>query len=171
MDASQQTSAQGEERPLQLSTEQVQELLPQREPFLFLNGPAEVVPGHSVSAQVVFARDLPVYRGHFPGYPLTPGVLIVEAMAQAASLMVLTLPEFTRYIGYFVGMNDVRFHKMVFPGSTLQLRGRLTGSRHGLFESSMEAFHGETRVASAVLVSTFRARRSLSDTEPPGIRA
>ncbi len=151
---------------LRLNAEEVRNILPQREPFLFVNGPADVVPGVRVCAQVVFARDLPLYAGHFPGFPLTPGVLIVEAMAQASSLIVLTLPEYRGYIGYFVGMNEVRFHKAVFPGTTLTLRGALTGNRHGLVESSMEAFSGDVRVASAVLVTMFRPRRSPSDRQP-----
>jgi len=58
---------------LRLSPEQVRELLPQREPFLFVNGPAEVVPGVRVLAQATYAQDNSFYAGHFPGLPLTPG--------------------------------------------------------------------------------------------------
>src|SRR5664279_6217941 len=78
---------------LRLTPEQVRELLPQREPFLFVNGPADVVPGIRVTARTTYPEDSSFYTGHFPGYPLTPGVIIIETMAQACLLYTSPSPR------------------------------------------------------------------------------
>jgi len=148
---------------LRLSPEQVRELLPQREPFLFVNGPADIVPGTRVAARATYAEDSAFYKGHFPGIPLTPGVIIVETMAQAASLMILTTPGCSGQIVYFVGIRDARFFKAVIPGAVVELTGSIVSERHGIIESSMEAWTGGVRAAAAILTCTFRARSSPSN--------
>ncbi|MHB8106631.1 MAG: 3-hydroxyacyl-ACP dehydratase FabZ family protein [Candidatus Cryosericum sp.] len=148
---------------LRLTPEQVRELLPQTEPFLFVNGPADVVPGVHVSAQATYAKDSPFYAGHFPGYPLTPGVIIIETMAQAASLMMLTTPGCSGQIGYFVGIKAARFFKAVLPGTLVVISGDVISMRHGVIESNMEARAGGVRAATAILTCTFRPHRSSSD--------
>ena len=145
---------------LRLSPEQVRELLPQREPFLFVNGPAEVVPGVRVSAQATYDQENSFYTGHFPGLPLTPGVIIIETMAQAASLMMLTIPRCSGQIVYFVGIREARFFKAVLPGSVVELTGRVVSVRHGVVENNVEAWTRGVRVASAVVTCTLRPRRS-----------
>jgi 3-hydroxyacyl-[acyl-carrier-protein] dehydratase len=148
---------------LRLSPEQVRELLPQREPFLFVNGPADVVPGIRVTAWATYPEDSSFYTGHFPGYPLTPGVIIIETMAQAASLMMLTTPGCSGQIGYFVGIREARFFKAVLPGAVVEVMGDVVSMRHGVIESNMEAWAGGVRAATAILTCTFRAHRSSSD--------
>jgi len=148
---------------LRLSPEQVRELLPQREPFLFVNGAADVVPGVRVTAQATYPEDSSFYIGHFPGFPLTPGVIIIETMAQAASLMMLTTQRCSGQIVYFVGIRDARFFKAVLPGAVVELTGRVVSMRHGVIENSMEAWTGGVRAAAAMLTCTFRPHRSSSD--------
>lgn len=150
---------------LRLSPGQVRELLPQREPFLFVNGPADVVPGVHVAAQATYPEDSSFYRGHFPGFPLTPGVIIIETMAQAASLMMLTTPRYSGQIGYFVGIREARFFKAVLPGAVVTLTGSVVSIRHGVVENSMEAWTGGVRAAVAIVTCTFRPHRSASDRE------
>jgi 3-hydroxyacyl-[acyl-carrier-protein] dehydratase len=147
---------------LRLSPEQVRELLPQREPFLFVNGPADVVPGVRVTAQATYLKDSPFYAGHFPGFPMTPGVIIIETMAQAASLMMLTTPRCEGQIVYFVGIKEARFFKAVLPGAVVELTGSVVSMRHGVMESSMEAWTGGVRAAAAILTCIFRPHRSSS---------
>jgi 3-hydroxyacyl-[acyl-carrier-protein] dehydratase len=147
---------------LRLSPERIRELLPQREPFLFVNGPADVVPGVRVAAQATYPEDSSFYTGHFPGFPLTPGVIIIETMAQAASLMMLTTPRCLGQIVYFVGIREARFFKAVLPGAVVQLTGSVVSIRHGVVESSMEAWTGDVRAAAAILTCIFRPHRSSS---------
>jgi len=139
-----------------LSAVDVRGLLPQREPFLFVNGPADVVPGIRVTAHATFGAGSPFYAGHFPGSPLTPGVIIVETMAQAASLIMLTTPQYRGQIGYFVGIREARFYKPVYPGQSVVLEGQITAQRHGIIEASMQAAADGIRAATAVLTVTFR---------------
>jgi 3-hydroxyacyl-[acyl-carrier-protein] dehydratase len=148
---------------LRLSPEQVRELLPQKEPFLFVNGPADVVPGVRVAAQATYPEDSSFYAGHFPGFPLTPGVIIIETMAQAASLMMLTTPGCSGQIVYFVGIREAWFFKAVLPGAVVELTGSVISTRHGVVESSMEAWTGGVRAAVAIMTCTFRSHRSSSD--------
>ena len=150
---------------IRLTAEQIREILPQKEPFLFVNGPAELVPGVRVHTSATFAEDSFFYAGHFPGFPLTPGVIIVETMAQAASLIILTMPEHAGQIGYFVGIKEARFIKSVFPGATVELEGRFVAERHGVIESTVEALKDGVRVARADLTCTFRSQRALTDTD------
>ena len=150
---------------VRLTPGQIREILPQKEPFLFINGPAEVVPGVRVHATASYPEDSFFYAGHFPGFPLTPGVIIVETMAQAASLIILTMPEHVGQIGYFVGIKEARFFKSVFPGATVELEGRFVEERHGVVESTVEALKDGVRVARADLTCTFRSQRALTDTD------
>jgi 3-hydroxyacyl-[acyl-carrier-protein] dehydratase len=136
---------------LRLSPEQVRELLPQREPFLFVNGPADVVPGVRVVAQATYPADNSFYTGHFPRFPLTPGVIIIETMAQAASLMMLTTPRHSGQIVYFVGIREAMFFKAVLPGAVVELTGSIVSMRHGIVESSIEAWTGGVRAAACIL--------------------
>ncbi|HWQ21818.1 MAG TPA: 3-hydroxyacyl-ACP dehydratase FabZ family protein [Clostridia bacterium] len=152
---------------LTLSPEQVHELLPQREPFLFVNGPAEVVPGVRVSARATYAQDSSFYAGHFPGFPLTPGVIIIETMAQAASLMMLTMPGCSGHIVYFVGIREARFFRAVLPGAVVEIMGSVVSKRHGIVESGMEAWTNGLRAASAFVTCTLRPRRGSLDVKEP----
>lgn len=153
---------------LRLSPAQVRELLPQREPFLFINGPAEVVPGVHVVAWATYSEENPLYAGHFPGLPLTPGVIIIETMAQAASLIMLTTPHCLGQISYIVGIREAQFLKPVPSGAFLEIRGSVVSTRHGIVESRMEAWMEGVRAATAVLAYTFRPRHAVSDLQGKG---
>ncbi len=99
--------------------------------------------------------------GHSLVY-LDTGVIIIETMAQAASLMMLAMPQYAGQIAYLVGIREARFFKAVLPGAAVNLTGGITSIRHGVIESRMEAWMGGIRAASAVLTYTFRPRRSHS---------
>jgi 3-hydroxyacyl-[acyl-carrier-protein] dehydratase len=146
------------ENALTLSAAEVRALLPQREPFLFVDDVPEVVPGVRVIAHVTYPADSPFYSGHFPGSPLTPGVIIIETMAQAASLIMLTTPRYKGQVGYFVGIREARFFRPVHPGEAVLLEGSVTSQRHGVIEVAMQATVAGVRAATAVLTVTFRPR-------------
>jgi 3-hydroxyacyl-[acyl-carrier-protein] dehydratase len=143
---------------LTLGAAEVRDLLPQREPFLFINGVTEVTPGVCVTAHVTYPAGSSFYAGHFPGLPITPGVILVETMAQAASLIMLATPRYRGQIGYFVGIRDARFFKPVHPGEDVLIEGSIVSQRHGVIEATMQAGVAGVRAAAAALSVTFRPR-------------
>jgi len=106
---------------LPMEAAQIMEILPHRYPFLLVDRVVELEPGvRAVAIKQVSANE-PQFTGHFPERPIMPGVLMVEALAQAAGIAVLTLPDYRGKIGLFAGIDDCRFKRLVQPGDTLRL--------------------------------------------------
>ena len=99
----------------------IEAILPHREPFLLIDEVLELVPGERVVARKQVRGDEWYFRGHFPGRPVMPGVLIVEAMAQTGAVAVLSEEENRGRIALFAGIDDTRFKRIVEPGDELQL--------------------------------------------------
>jgi 3-hydroxyacyl-[acyl-carrier-protein] dehydratase len=99
----------------------IESILPHREPFLLIDEVLELEPGSRVVARKRVRDDEWYLRGHFPGRPVMPGVLIVEAMAQTGAVAVLAEPENRGRIALFAGIDDTRFKRIVEPGDELQL--------------------------------------------------
>jgi 3-hydroxyacyl-[acyl-carrier-protein] dehydratase len=99
----------------------IEAILPHREPFLLIDEVLELVPGERVVALKHVRGDEWYFRGHFPGRPVMPGVLIVEAMAQTGAVAVLSEEENRGRIALFAGIDDTRFKRIVEPGEELQL--------------------------------------------------
>jgi 3-hydroxyacyl-[acyl-carrier-protein] dehydratase len=101
--------------------EGIEEILPHREPFLFLDEVVELDPGSRVVARKQVRADEWYFPGHFPGRPVMPGVIIVEAMAQAGAVAVLSEEGNRGRLVLFAGIDDVRFRRIVEPGDELEL--------------------------------------------------
>lgn len=104
-----------------LSRAQIEEILPHRDPFLLLDEIIELEPGVRAVARKRVRNDEWYLAGHFPGRPIMPGVLIVEAMAQTGAVAVLAEEENRGKLALFAGIDDVRFKRIVEPGDELEL--------------------------------------------------
>jgi 3-hydroxyacyl-[acyl-carrier-protein] dehydratase len=99
----------------------IEEILPHRDPFLLLDEVTEIEPGVRVVARRRVRADEWYFAGHFPGNPIMPGVLMVEAMAQCGAVAVLSEEENRGKLALFAGIDDVRFKRIVRPGDELEL--------------------------------------------------
>ena len=106
---------------LPLDRAAIEAILPHREPFLLIDEVLELEPGERVVARKRVREDGWYLRGHFPGRPVMPGVLIVEAMAQTGAVAVLSEQENRGRIALFAGIDDTRFKRIVEPGDELEL--------------------------------------------------
>ncbi|MCS7293655.1 MAG: 3-hydroxyacyl-ACP dehydratase FabZ [Gloeomargarita sp. SKYBB_i_bin120] len=116
-----------------LTVEGIQKLLPHRYPFLLVDRIVEYVPGERAVGIKNVTFNEPFFQGHFPGRPLMPGVLIVEAMAQVGGIIVMQLPEAQGHLSVFAGMDKVRFRRQVIPGDQLVIEAQLLRVRMGRF--------------------------------------
>lgn len=104
-----------------LEAADIMRILPHRYPFLLVDRVVDLEPGKRAVALKQVTANEPHFTGHFPGRPIMPGVLMVEALAQAAGIAVMTLDEYRGKLGLFAGIDDCRFKRMVVPGDTLRL--------------------------------------------------
>ncbi len=112
-----------------LDREQIEEIIPHRDPFLLLDEVTELLPGERVVATRKVRSDEYYFQGHFPGRPIMPGVLQVEALAQAGAVAALSLPENRGKLVLFAGIDAARFKRLVVPGDTLTLKVEMTRMR------------------------------------------
>jgi len=112
-----------------LTKEEIEAILPHRDPFLLLDEVVELEPGGRVVARKQVQADEWYFSGHFPNRPIMPGVLIVEAMAQAGAVAVLSEEENRGKLALFAGIDGVRFKRIVQPGDELELTCNLEQMR------------------------------------------
>lgn len=113
--------------------------LPHRYPFLLVDRMIEVTETRAVGIKQVTANEW-FFAGHFPGQPVMPGVLIIEAIAQVGAVALLSRPEFAGKIPFFAGIDGVRFRRQVVPGDTLRLEMELTRVRSTAGKGTGQAF-------------------------------
>lgn len=106
---------------MELDIKQIMEIIPHRHPFLLIDKITELAEGQKVTAVKNVTMNEPFFQGHFPGEPVMPGVLIVEAMAQAGAVAVLSMDEHKGKIAYFGAIDKAKFRGKVVPGDTLTL--------------------------------------------------
>ncbi len=110
----------------------IMELLPHRYPFLLVDRVLEVVPGEKAVGLKNVTMNEPFFQGHFPGEPLMPGVLQIEALAQVGALAVLTMPEYKNNLLLFAGVEKFRFKKLVQPGDQLIMEVEVSNIRRSV---------------------------------------
>ena len=104
-----------------LSKDEIKEIIPHREPFLLVDEILELVPGQRAVGLKRVTGQEDWFRGHFPEYPVMPGVLIVEALAQTGAVAILSMPDMKGKIALFAGIDKMRFKRQVKPGDELRL--------------------------------------------------
>ncbi len=107
----------------------IEAIIPHRDPFLLIDEIMELIPGEQAVGRYRVEPDAWYLRGHFPGRPIMPGVLQVEALAQVGAVCGLASPGFAGRLALFAGIDDVRFKRIVVPGDTLTLECRITRLR------------------------------------------
>ena len=104
-----------------LTIKDIKEILPHRYPFLMIDRVEEVIEGKSAKGYKNVTINENFFNGHFPEYPVMPGVLILEALAQMGAICILSMEDFKGKIGFLVGADKVRWKKQVMPGDKLEL--------------------------------------------------
>jgi 3-hydroxyacyl-[acyl-carrier-protein] dehydratase len=118
---------------------QIQEILPHRYPFLLVDRIEEMESGKKAVGIKNVTVNEPFFQGHFPGNPIMPGVLIVEAMAQVGAVAVLSTEEYKGKLAVFAGMDKVRFRRQVVPGDVLRIETELIAIKRGIGKASAVA--------------------------------
>lgn len=108
-----------------LNKEEIKNIIPQREPFLMIDEVEQYMPGESCTAYKNVNKDEYYFKGHFPGNPIMPGVLIIEALAQTGAVAILSMEENKGKNALFGGIDKLRFKKQVIPGDILKLEVKI----------------------------------------------
>lgn len=119
--------------PAGITSQQIEGLLPHRYPFALVDRVIDYVPGQRAVAIKNVTLNEPQFQGHFPGRPLMPGVLIVEAMAQVGGLIVTQIPDLPKGLFVFAGIDGVRFRRPVVPGDQLLISCELLSLKRQRF--------------------------------------
>ena len=130
----------------------IQRVLPHRFPFLMVDRVLELEPGQRAVALKNVSGGEPFFQGHFPGHPVMPGVLILEALAQTAAFAVLGPDSEEGALGYLTGVDNFRFRQAVYPGDQLRLEAELERFRRGMGKARVQALV-EGKVVTSGLVS------------------
>ena len=131
---------------MKLSKEEIKSIIPHRDPMLLVDTAEEMVPGDHLVTTFFIDPDREIFRGHFPGEPVLPGVYSVECMAQSADILLLSMERYAGKVPLFLGINNVRFLRKILPGDTIEIHARLASERaeKAIATCSAEIYnHGE----------------------------
>ncbi len=135
--------------------------LPHRYPLLLVDRVLKLTPNVVIEALINVSVNEPFFQGHFPDYPVMPGVLIVEALAQASGLLALAStdePPSAQMIVYFAGIDECRFKRVVVPGDQLILKSQLVSQKRMIGKFTAQAYVGDQLAAEATLLAALRER-------------
>lgn len=146
-----------------MNIDEIKEYLPQRYPFLLVDRVVEMDLGKSIVAYKNVTTNEDFFQGHFPGIPIMPGVLVLEALAQAAGVLGFKSQEKKPkdgYIYYFVGADEVRLRRPVVPGDRLYLEATILSGKRGIYKFSCRASVEDELVGTAIIMCAERKANS-----------
>ena len=109
--------------------EYIKTILPHREPMLLVDTVQELEPGRRAVTTFYVDKDMDIFRGHFPGDPVYPGIYTIETMGQAADVLVLSTERYAGKTPLFLGLNRARFYKKILPGDTVEVHVEIVSER------------------------------------------
>ncbi|WP_257461305.1 3-hydroxyacyl-ACP dehydratase FabZ [Archangium lipolyticum] len=139
-----------------MDIQEIQQLLPHRYPFLLVDRVVEIVPGQKITAYKNVTMNEPFFNGHFPGHPVMPGVLILEAMAQVSAILAYKTEQMdpTQKVSYLMGVDGARFRKPVVPGDRLLLTVEVVRHKGAIWKTKGTATVDGVRVAEGEFMAT-----------------
>jgi 3-hydroxyacyl-[acyl-carrier-protein] dehydratase len=142
-----------------MNIQQILELLPHRYPFLLVDRVINIIPGEKIHAQKNVSMNEEFFNGHFPHFPVMPGVLIIEALAQAAGILSFKTMEMKpddKSVIFFVGIDNARFKRPVVPGDVLSLHVSIERNIRGIWKYKAQAMVDDALAAEADLMCALR---------------
>lgn len=137
---------------MKLNQEQIKEIIPQREPFLFVDEMVELEPGKCGKGIWHLTGDEWFFKGHFPAKKITPGVLITEALAQTGAVVINSHPDYSDLMGLFGGIKSMKFKHQVVPGDTLEMEINITRtSRNGGYADVKATVNGQVAAVGEIM--------------------
>ena len=133
------------------TAKEIMDIIPHRYPFLLIDTIEELEPGERALGKKCVSVNEPFFQGHFPGNPVMPGVLIMEALAQVGAVAILSKPEFKGRTAYFAGIDKARFRQKVIPGDVLMLETTIIKSKGPIGIGQAVAKVNDKKVAEAEL--------------------
>ena len=134
----------------------IEALIPHRDPVLLIDRVTELDPGVRCVAEHDFTGEEWYLRGHFPGNPIVPGVILTESMAQAATVGAMSLPEYTDGIGLFAAIEEMKFKRLVRPGDTARFVAQVEKLRRGYGRVRVQTFVRDELAAEGVIIALFQ---------------
>lgn len=134
-----------------LSTKEIMEIIPHRQPFLLIDTIEDLEPGVRAVGKKCVSYNEPYFAGHFPQEPVMPGVLIVEALAQVGAVAILSQPEFKGKTAYFAAINSAKFKNKVVPGDVLRLETEIIKVKGPIGVGAAKAYVGDKLAVQAEL--------------------
>ncbi len=132
---------------MRLGIKEIQEIIPHRHPFLLIDFIDELEPGVRAVGYKSVTFNEPQFNGHFPGQPVMPGVLMIEALAQVGAVAILSLPENKGKTAFFGAINNAKFKQMVLPGDRLKLECEIIKRKGPIGVGKAVATNDEGKVA------------------------
>ena len=138
----------------------IQNYLPHRYPFLLIDKVIDIKKNESIIAQKNVSYNEPFFQGHFPDYPVFPGVLLLEAMAQATAILDIESNnrDMSKQLYYFVGVDRARFKKQVVPGDIIIINAKLNQSKSDIHKFSSECHVNDEVVCTSELIGAIRSK-------------
>lgn len=141
-----------------LTTKEILDILPHRQPFMLVDTIEELEPGVRAVGKKCVTYNEPFFAGHFPGEPVMPGVLLIEALAQVGAVAILSMPENKGKIAFFGGIKDARFKGKVLPGDVLKMETEIIKMKGPIGVGSAKAYVEGRVVAQAELTFAVGAK-------------